>query len=354
MSLSTEIFIGSDVSKAHLDLARWGRDPTWQVTNDRRGITKLVRQLQTLQPRLIVMEATGGYEQVLAQALSTAPLDVAVVDPQRVRALARANGQLAKTDRLDAQTIAHFAQVVQPHARPRPCPARTYLAGLVARRRQLLGTLPQERNRRRYVHPQLQARLEAHLSWLAAEVKALEREMQLFLRSQIPWQAQAARLQTTPGVGDLTAATLLADLPEVGCLDRKQIAALVGVAPMDKDSGGRPGKRRIQGGGSGIVATNSGSMTSLNDPPKEYTDTHQISSFVNSFSARVARCMIPVDMAEDSGGILVSPPGETIWRVGKFDLQTLPQRSVNCGNHQTCNRYIIILISTTQSGSGLM
>jgi len=255
MSLSTEIFIGIDVSKAHLDIARWGHNRTWQTTNDRRGIAQLVRQLQALQPGLIVTEATGGYERALAEALSGAALAVAVVDPRRVRAFARANGQLAKTDRLDAQTIAHFAQVVQPHPRPRPCPARTYLAGLVARRRQLLGTLQQERNRRRHVHPQLQARLEAHIAWLAAEVKTLEQDMQTFLQTQTPWQAQAALLQSAPGVGPVTAATLLADLPELGHLDRKQIAALVGVAPMNKDSGGRRGKRRTQGGRAALRST---------------------------------------------------------------------------------------------------
>lgn len=196
MNTTLEIFVGIDVSKDYLDVAQRGQARTWQVGNHAQGIAKLCRRLTACQATLIVMEATGGYEQALAQALSGAALDVAVVDPRRVRAFARANGQLAKTDRLDAQTIAHFAQVVRPHPRPRPCPARTYLAGLVARRRQLLGSLQQERNRRRHVHARLQERLEAHIAWLAAEVQALEQDIQTFLQTQTPWQAQAALLQS--------------------------------------------------------------------------------------------------------------------------------------------------------------
>ena len=255
MKTTKESFVGIDVSKDYLDVAQWGQVRTWRVGNQASGIAKLCRRLVAGQATLIVMEATGGYEQALAQALSGAALAVAVVDPRRVRAFARANGQLAKTDRLDAQTLAHFAQVVRPHARPRPCPARAYLAGLVARRRQLLGSLQQERNRRRHVHARLQERLAAHIAWLAAEVQALEQDIQTFLQTETPWQTQATLLQSAPGVGTVTAATLLADLPELGCLDRKQIAALVGVAPMNKDSGGRRGKRRTQGGRAALRST---------------------------------------------------------------------------------------------------
>jgi transposase len=255
MGAKQEVFVGIDISKAHLDVAIWGEVRTWRYTNDTVGIGKLVGRLLKKGTTLVVVEATGGYERAVVQVLRESGLDVAVVDPRRVRAFARANGQLAKTDRLDAHTLAHFAQVVRPHPQARRCPERAYLAGLVDRRRQLKGTLQQEKNRRRHVHPQLRDRLEAHIAWLGTEVKMLERDMQRFLQTQSLWQVKADRLRSAPGVGLVTVATLLADLPELGQLDRKQIAALVGVAPMNKDSGARRGKRRTMGGRAALRST---------------------------------------------------------------------------------------------------
>jgi transposase len=248
MSATTEIFAGIDVSKLYLDLALWSEDRSWRFSNDPEGIEALTQKLVGTTPTLIALEATGGYEQAAARRLNQAGLPVAIVSPRRVRDFARAKGLLAKTDRLDAHNLAHFAQAVRPHPRPAVSDAQRLLAGLVSRRRQLLRMLTAERNRRRNALPELGAHLEAHITWLEQERRELDAEIEGVLGSEEALQAKAELLCSAPAVGTITAASLLAECPELGTLDRKKIAALVGVAPMNKDSGGKSGRRRIMGG----------------------------------------------------------------------------------------------------------
>lgn len=254
MSTPTQLFVGIDVSKDHLDLALSQDEQSWQFANSLEGIDAIAELLEEHEVELIVLEATGGYEQLaLHQLQQTFP--VAIVNPRRVRAFARANGLLAKTDRIDAHNLAHFAQVIQPHTQPSCSEAQKQLAGMVARRRQLHRMLTAERNRLRNAHPALQPQLQAHIAWLRQALKDLDAEIKCLMNGDPELNEKAELLQSAPAVGMVTAASLLGDLPELGTLDRKQIAALVGVAPMNQDSGRKSGRRRIKGGRAPIRAS---------------------------------------------------------------------------------------------------
>ncbi len=255
MSTITEVFVGLDIAQAHLDLALWADPQAWRFANDPAGHTALIEHLRPIAPVLIVVEATGGYERGVVHALQQAGWAVAVVNPRRVRDFARANGRLAKTDRLDAHNLAHFAQAVRPHARPVRSAAQEHLAALVARRRQILEMLKGEQNRLHQLPLALRPRLEAHLAWLTAERDSLDRELAAQLDGEPTWQAKAALLRSAPAVGPVTAATLLAEFPELGTLDRKRVAALAGLAPMNQDSGHKRGKRRTSGGRAPLRST---------------------------------------------------------------------------------------------------
>ena len=248
MSNSSEIFAGIDISKSHLDLALRDVEKSWRFSNDPEGINELTDLLLKHQPTLIVLEATGGYEQAAFRCLSARQLAVAIVNPRRVRAFARANGRLAKTDRIDAHNLAHFAQVVRPHPHPPSTEAQQHLVGLMARRRQLHRMITAEKNRLRNAQPVVQLQLQQHIDWLRQSLKELDSQVEDLLQSDPNLKAKADLLCSAPSVGMVTAASLLADCPELGTLDRKKIAALVGVAPMNKDSGRKSGKRRIMGG----------------------------------------------------------------------------------------------------------
>jgi transposase len=195
-----------------------------------------------------VLEATGGLEVRLAAALAAAGVPVAVVNPRQVRAFARATGRLAKTDRLDAAMIARFAEAVRPPVRPLPDEATRHLGALVARRRQLLEMLVAERNRRHAADPALREGIDAHLRWLEEALAGIERDLDGAVRESAAWRAKEELLRSVPGVGPVSARTLLAELPELGSLTRRQAAALVGVAPFSRDSGKMRGKRTVGGG----------------------------------------------------------------------------------------------------------
>ncbi len=255
MSYPTEIFAGIDVSKSHLDLALLNVHRSWRFSNTPEGISELTNLLLKNQPTLVVLEATGGYEQAAFRQLSERQLSVAIVNPRRVRDFARANGRLAKTDRIDAHNLAHFAQVVLPHARPASTYAQQCLVGLIARRRQLHRMITAERNRLRNAHPAVQLQLQHHIDWLLKDLKGLDTEIEDLLQNDLELKAKSDLLRSAPSIGMVTAASLLADCPELGTLDRKKIAALVGVAPMNKDSGRKSGKRRIMGGRAPLRAT---------------------------------------------------------------------------------------------------
>ena len=243
------IFVGIDVAKQHLDIHVRPTDERFRLLRDEAGLGNLVERLRPLGPVLVVLEATGGYEVPVAAALGSAGLPVAVVNPRQIRDFARATGQLAKTDTLDALIIARFAEAVQPEARPLPTAQAQALGELVARRRQLTDMLGAESNRQQQAHdPRLQRRIATHIRWLTKALAELEADLDDTIRSSPLWRAQDNLLQSVPGVGGVTAFTLIADLPELGHLDRRKIAALVGIAPLNRDSGAWRGRRMIAGG----------------------------------------------------------------------------------------------------------
>ena len=248
MATSSEKYVGIDVSKDRLDLAVLGKERVWQAENNCEGISRLVQQMQELQPELIVVEATGGYQRAVVEALFWAGLAVAVVNPARVRLFARACGLLAKTDKLDAQVLAVFGEKVQPRRYESKSAAGKQLSALLVRRRQLDEILKAEQNRLRTISASLRGSVERIIACLKAEKKLLEEQIQQFVADQEAWQEPTQILKSAPGVGKVTIATLLAELPELGKMDRKKIAALVGVAPMNSDSGKKRGYRKTKGG----------------------------------------------------------------------------------------------------------
>ncbi len=242
-------FVGIDVAKQHVDIHVRPTDERFRLLRDEAGLGTLIERLRPLGPVLVVLEATGGYEVPVAAALGSAGLPVAVVNPRQIRDFARATGQLAKTDILDARIIALFAEAVQPEARPLPTAQAQALGELVARRRQLTDMLGAESNRQQQAHdPRLQRRIATHIRWLTKALAELEADLDDTIRSSPLWRAQDNLLQSVPGVGGVTAFTLIADLPELGHLDRRKIAALVGIAPLNRDSGAWRGRRMIAGG----------------------------------------------------------------------------------------------------------
>jgi transposase len=242
------VYVGIDVSKAQLDVALRPKGRHWRVGNNDEGIAALVEELQAAVPALVVLEATGGWELPLAAALGAAGLPVAVVNPRQVRDFAKATGRLAKSDRIDAQMLARFAEAVQPLPRPLPDADTKALGELLARRRQIVAMLTAERNRLQLASAPIRQRIEAHVAWLEQELANLNKEMGQALRQSPLWREQDQLLRSAKGVGPILTATLLVDLPELGTLTRRQIAALVGVAPLSRDSGTLRGKRTIWGG----------------------------------------------------------------------------------------------------------
>jgi transposase len=246
--MATSKYVGIDVSKSRLDVAVLGKEDIWQVDNTPSGIAQLVTWMQELQPELIAVEATGGYQRAVVEALFWAGLAVAVVNPARVRQFARACGLLAKTDKLDAQVLAVFGQRVQPRRYVGKSEAEKQLSALLVRRKQVEEMLKAEQNRLRTVSPSLRGSVERMIAALKEEKKRLDEEIRGLLNEQKAWQEQMEILDSAPGVGVVTQATLLAELPELGSLDRKKVAALVGVAPMNYDSGKKRGYRKTRGG----------------------------------------------------------------------------------------------------------
>ena len=243
------LFVGIDVAKERLDVHLQPGGETFTVARNDQGLADLVRRLQPREVTLIALEATGGYEVLVAATLAAAALPVAVVNPRQIRDFARATGRLAKTDRLDAHTIAVFAATVRPAARPVADAHARLLGELVARRRQLVDMLVAEQNRRRLIEePALRRRVDAHIQWLEHAVRELDSDIDTTVRSSPIWRATDDLLRSVPGIGPITAHTLIAELPELGRLDRRRIAALVGVAPINRDSGTLRGRRMIAGG----------------------------------------------------------------------------------------------------------
>jgi transposase len=244
----TDVFIGIDVSKDQLDVAARPSGESWHVANSELGIATLVKRLTELQPTLVVLEATGRLESAAVSALAVAEIPLAIVNPRQVRDFARSTGKLAKTDKLDAQMLARFADAVRPERRPLPDETQQRLEALLVRRRQLLGMVTAERNRRRRAPAMTRGELDEHLAWLQLRVEAIEDELNKTIRSSPLWREKVALLRSVPGVGPMLAATIVAQLPELGVLTHKEISALVGIAPLNRDSGNWRGKRTIWGG----------------------------------------------------------------------------------------------------------
>lgn len=248
------LFVGIDVSKRTLDIAIRPSMEQWQVTHDSEGIAALVTRLEELQPQLVLLEATGGLERDLVPELAQHKLPVVVVNPRQVRDFAKALGQLAKTDRLDARILAHFAQAVQPSPRPLPEETLNQLSALVVRRHQVVEMLTAERNRLGSAPASLKERIRPHIEWLQAEIERLDQEIGRQIKQSPLWREKENLLRSFKGVGPVTASALIAQLPELGQLNRKAIAALVGVAPLNRDSGHWSGQRSTWGGRAGVRA----------------------------------------------------------------------------------------------------
>jgi len=245
--MSSLVFVGIDVSQACLDIAiRPGA--SFSLPHEESAIATLVEQLCALGPTLIVLEATGGMEILLTSALATAGLPVVVVNPRQVRDFAKASGHLAKTDALDAQVLAQFAEVMRPQPRPLPDAEARALAALLTRRRQLVEMLTAEQNRLLSAPSPIRTRLRTHIRWLERELQSTNTALAEAIRQSPVWREKDELLQSVPGVGPVVTSTLLASLPELGTLTHKQIAALVGVAPLNRDSGTLRGRRTVWGG----------------------------------------------------------------------------------------------------------
>jgi transposase len=245
--MRTEQFVGLDVAKAHVDVAVRPSGEQWRVANDETGIAQLVERLRLLPPSLVA-EATGGFERAAIAALAASGLPVVVANPRQVRDFARATGQLAKTDQLDAGILALFAERVRPAPRPLPDAAAQLLDALLTRRRQLLEMLVAEKNRLGFAPRALHRGIRQHIRWLERQLDDVTAELAAQIEASPVWRAKDDLLQSVPGVGPIVSVTLLGELPELGTLSHKQIAALVGVAPLARDSGTLRGKRMVWGG----------------------------------------------------------------------------------------------------------
>jgi transposase len=250
-----QVFVGIDVAKAQLDIALRPTGERWAVTNDETGIAALVARLQAAQPTLIVLAATGGYHRAVVAALAAAALPLVVINPRQIRDFAKATGQLAKTDVLDARAVAHFAEAVRPAPRPLPDAQTEELRALLARRRQLIAMRTAEQNRLENAPRRLRADIEAHIVWLTQRVATLDDDLDTTLRASPVWRERETLYRSVPGIGPVCARTLMLDLPELGPLSRQRIAALVGVAPFNRDSGTLRGTRTTWGGRAHVRAT---------------------------------------------------------------------------------------------------
>jgi transposase len=248
-------FVGIDVAKDRVDVKVRPSGEQWSVATDPAGLAELQERLAAVAPMCIALEATGGYEVPVVAALGSVSLPVVVLNPRQVRDFAKAVGRLAKTDRLDADVLAHFAEVVRPPQRPLPDELTQTLHAWLTRRRQLVEMLTAEDNRRRLAARPIQEHIAAHVRWLRTQLATLDRDLGQLVRQSPVWREKEDLLRSVPGVGPVLTVTLLADLPELGRLNRRQIAALVGVAPLNRDSGRYRGRRAVWGGRAPVRAT---------------------------------------------------------------------------------------------------
>lgn len=246
--MTTPLYVGIDVAKAHVDVALGKDGEVFQVERQEKGLALLVQRLKQHPPALVVMEATGGLQVPVAVALSVAGFAVTVVNPRQVRDFARATGRLAKTDALDARMLAFMGEALKLPARPLLDEQTRQLEALLTRRRQLLEMLVAERNRHDVAHAALRPRILKHVEWLQKQLEEVDKDLGSAIRKTPVWREKDELLQSVPGVGRVLSCSLLAELPELGSLNRKQVASLAGVAPHACDSGTLKGKRHVWGG----------------------------------------------------------------------------------------------------------
>lgn len=246
--MDAQTYIGIDVAKGHLDVHALPSGEAWQSANDPDGIDDLVARVTALGPALVVLEASGKYEAPCAAALAASGVPVAVVNPRQARDFGKSTGRLAKTDTLDAAMLALFAERVRPEPRPLPDAESQALAAILARRRQLITMMVAEKNRAHVAAPSVRKSVAKHVRWLERELAGVDGDLTDAIRESAAWRAKDDLLRAVPGVGRVLATTLLADLPELGRLNRREIAALVGVAPLNRDSGMHRGQRSVWGG----------------------------------------------------------------------------------------------------------
>lgn len=249
------MFIGIDVSKKWLDIAVRPSNEKWRAENNSTSIAELTNRLRDMKPTLIVIEATGGIQTSLVVALAEAKLPVAVINPRHVRDFSKAIGRLAKTDTIDASVLAHFAEAIRPECRALPNEEERQLEAVVVRRRQLVEMLVAEQNRLSSASSTTRKSIQEHVGWLKTCLRDIDKELNRLIETSERWQNINNLLQSVPGVGPVVSATIIAELNELGTLGRKQIAALVGVAPFNHDSGNMKGKRLIWGGRATVRAT---------------------------------------------------------------------------------------------------
>lgn len=255
LEVSEAVYVGIDVSKERLDVHVRPSGQSDSVSYDQAGVERLVEKMVKIKPALIVLEATGGYQAALVAALAARRLPVAVVNPRQVRDFARATGELAKTDQLDAAVLSLFAERVQPELRPIPDEATRDFEAQLTRRRQIIEMLTAERQRLHTARKPVRKQIQHHIRYLERQLEGIDAELDRTVQASPIWRTKENLLKSVKGIGSVTSRTLLADLPELGLLNRKEIAKLVGVAPLARDSGKHRGRRRIWGGRTHVRST---------------------------------------------------------------------------------------------------
>lgn len=248
METDNKTYVGIDVSSDDLVVGMVPAGELWQVSNDAQGIASLKERLESIAVDLIVLEACGGYERLVAAELSGAGLPLAIINPRQAREFARATGRLAKTDAIDAELLARFGEALKPAVRPLPRQSEQEFRELIARRRQIVGMITAEKNRLHRSRGQVRVGIKLHIDWLSEQMDDLDEGLCELIENSPIWRVKDDLLQSVPGIGRVASSVLLAQLPELGSLNRKQIASLVGVAPHNRDSGRLRGKRTVWGG----------------------------------------------------------------------------------------------------------
>jgi transposase len=242
------VFVGIDVSKDHLDIAAWPAGPSWRVENDDQGAADTAAKLRGLGVRLVVLEATGSYGHLVFASLWAAGIPAAMINPRQTRAFAKSIGKTAKTDAIDARVLAQFAATVRPPARPPRDETTQELQAVLGRRRQLIDMLTAEKNRLHTAPKAIRTNIKDHIAQLERWLEEIDGDLRKRLEANPYWRSQDEILQSTKGVGPVLSVTLIADLPELGRLNHKEISSLVGIAPLNRDSGRYRGQRKIWGG----------------------------------------------------------------------------------------------------------